>query len=165
VQLKPKNEFVLFCDLTSQQKQLYEAFLTYRDERGPSSGHHRALWDRHRLHNLIAHPHLFWKKLHSYRDECKRTLAEIEEAHEQGEESSLELQASRDHFAALTKLLATIQPNGAAHDTRHAPPPHTHTRAKHRTHGTRGFSLMVVALMVPCMQRSRECRRVESCRC
>jgi hypothetical protein len=24
---------------------------------------------------------------------------------------------------------------------------------------------MVVALMVPCMQRSRECRRVESCRC
>lgn len=111
VQLKPKNEFVLFCDLTGQQRQLYEAFLTYRDERGPSSGHHRALWDRHRLHNLVAHPHLFWKNLHSYRDECKQTLAEIEEAHEQGEESSVELQASRDHFAALTKLLATIQPN------------------------------------------------------
>jgi SNF2 family DNA or RNA helicase len=74
---------------------------------------HRALWDRHRLNNLITHPNLFYQKMRKYRDKCKLDLVRLENAFEEGEAAGAELAVARAHYASLTKLLATVEPKGS----------------------------------------------------
>lgn len=103
LELKKKDEYVLYCELTDVQKKLWTAFLTYREERHQN---YCAMWDRHRFQNLIAHPTLLRKSLRKRRWECSKYIESLESGDADDSEALAEAQT---HRQALDKVIAAIK--------------------------------------------------------